>query len=642
MARRLLHHILSTESTAQSGSSNPKDAAKAAKPASKIIQQPRGKTKPSEVPEVLNLNTAKPSSRRMESPAAERDPPTAKQAPVVVNHESAELITNGLRIISEESGIASEELVDDSVLSDIGIDSLLGLMISSRFRDELAVDIDSALLLGLATIKELKHLLAPTQSGPVIGDATEIAPVPKLEGKEDYRRSNELPIASHTSDSIKNKQESSSTSYLEFDTKGASSNVNGLFMRVLQIISEETGIEVDEFADDTVFTDAGVDSLLSLMIISRLRDELDVEFSGDGELFTTCHTVGDLKTWLEPSDGIPVDQTPADNTSAHGTPANNTPADGMETDPGLANSSFTSTDSLTSKGRDETFDKDSHVSDTSSDQSYVEIPKSSITSRRATSIILQGRPWVTPKTLFLFPDGAGSATSYANLPKIHSDIAVIGLNCPYVRHPQEMTCPLDDLINRYLDEVKRRQPHGPYNFGGWSAGGILAYRATQILIQGGEEVENLVLIDSPEPKGLDRLPQRLYDHCNTIGVFGKAMPGQSTSPPAHLFAHFNATIEMLHNYNAKPLPADRLRGVLIIWATDSVMDGINLPKLPPGSDDTEGMKFLTEKRTDFTAHGWKTLFPGAIVDVKRLEGAHHFSMMVSLDLAFMLLEINTD
>ena len=290
-------------------------------------------------------------------------------------------------------------------------------------------------------------------------------------------------------------------------------------------------------------------------------------------------------------------------------------------------------------GEDGTFTNGSDTSDNSVDQNYLEIPKIPTRSRRATSIILQGRPWINSKTLFLFPDGAGSATSYANLPKIHSDMALIGLNCPYVRHPQEMTCSLDELMKSYLSEVRRRQPQGPYNFGGWSAGGILAYRATQVLIQEGEVVENLVLIDSPVPKGLDRLPKRFYDHCSSIGLFGRAMLGPSPSPPAQLFAHFDATIEVLHHYHAKPLPSGHLRKITIIWATECVMDGANFPKLYPGPDDTEGMKFLTEQRTDFTAAGWENLFPGTLVDVKRAEGAHHFSMMVSF-YPFSMLDIS--
>ena len=217
------------------------------------------------------------------------------------------------------------------------------------------------------------------------------------------------------------------------------------------------------------------------MISSRLRDELDVEIGTDGALSTTCPTVQNLRAYL-----IPAEETQTGAT--------------------LASSSSVSLNSLATNGGDEAFNTESKTSEGSVDDDYLKILKPSTPARRATSMILQGRPWMSSKTIFLFPDGAGSATSYATLPKMHPDIAIIGLNCPYVRHPEEMTCSPDELMKGYLDEVKRRQPHGPYNFGGWSAGGILAYRATQILMQEGEEVENLVLIDSPVPKGLDKLP----------------------------------------------------------------------------------------------------------------------------------------
>jgi acyl carrier protein/pimeloyl-ACP methyl ester carboxylesterase len=620
VARRLLHYILSTESVAQSGAKDLTDSLKAARPALNITQQPRQESKPSEGSQVPKLSTTKPSelaqgsrevilprmpaAPKVVSSEAKRDSPTAKQEPADVKKHSTELIAKALQIISEESGIANEELTDSSVLADVGIDSLLSLMISSRFRDELAVEIDSAAFCDLPTIKELKDFLVHAQDGPGIGNVPEVDLVPNSEDKGDHRHSNELPLASHASIPIEYKHEVQSVPSLESDSQETSSSAEGVFAQVLQIVSEETGIAVAEFPDDSVFADAGIDSLLSLMISSRLRDELGVEVGGDAALFTTCPTVRDLRTHL-------------------------TPVDVTKTGAALANSSSVSLDSLTTDSGSGTFSNDSNTSEGFVDEDYIEIAKPSTQSRRATSIILQGRPWMSSKTLFLFPDGAGSASSYANLPKIHSDMAVIGLNCPYVRHPQEMTCSLDELLKSYLDEVRRRQPHGPYNFGGWSAGGILAYRATQILIQEGEKVENLVLIDTPVPKGLDRLPQRFYDHCNSIGLFGKAMPGPSPSPPAQLFAHFDAIIDVLNSYHAKSLPPGHLRKVTIIWATECVMDGVHFPKLPPGPDDTEGMKFLTEQRTDFTAAGWEKLFPGAVIDIKRVEGAHHFSLMVS-------------
>lgn len=623
MARRLLHYILSTEST-QAGPRDLKDISKAVKPALKITQQPRDETKHSRGSELLNVSAAKltqegrealaritPVASNATPPDAKRDPSSAKQELADTNKVSAELITNALQIVSEESGIAGEELTDSSVLADVGIDSLLSLMISSRFRDELAVDIDSAVFYDLPTIKDLKIFLARTKDGSVMSNATEVGLVPSSERKEEHRGSNKPSVISHTSSPPEHKQEPQSVPHLDLDTKEASNAAEGLFTQILKVISEEAGIAVADFADDTIFADAGIDSLLSLMITSRLRDELDVEISTDEPLFNTFSTVRDLRAHF----------TSTDDTKA-----------GIV----ITFSSSISIDSLDTNGGDGILTSQSDTSDDSGDEIYLEIPKLSAQTRRATSIILQGRPWTTSKTLFLFPDGAGSATSYANLPKIHSDMAVIGLNCPYVRHPQELTCSLDELMQSYLNEVRRRQPHGPYNFGGWSAGGILAYRATQILIQECEEVENLVLIDSPVPKGLDRLPKRFYDHCISIGLFGKAMPGPSSSPPAQLFAHFDATIEVLHKYYAKPLPPGHLKRATVIWATEVVMDGIKYPKLPPGADDTEGMKFLTERRTDFTGAGWENLFPGAVVDIKRVQGAHHFSMMVSIYPYFML------
>ena len=220
--------------------------------------------------------------------------------------------------------------------------------------------------------------------------------------------------------------------------------------------------------------------------------------------------------------------------------------------------SSTSNDSSAGDIDDENFKVISETSEGSVEEEFLEITKPTVQCRRATSMILQGRPWLSSKTLFLLPDGAGSASSYANLPRMHDTLAVIGLNCPYVRHPAEMTCSLDELIKSYLNEIRRRQPNGSYNLGGWSAGGILAYRAAQMLIEEGETVESLVLIDSPVPKGLDRLPQRFYDHCESLGLFGKALPGASPLPSSQLFAHFDATIEVMHDYYAKAAAARRL------------------------------------------------------------------------------------
>lgn len=87
-------------------------------------------------------------------------------------------------------------------------------------------------------------------------------------------------------------------------------------------------------------------------------------------------------------------------------------------------------------------------------------------ARSATSVFLQGVPKKCDKTLFLFPDGSGSATSYSSVLRVDSNIAIVGLNSPYLKEPKSMTtCPVDELVEGYLTEIRRRQPEGPYHFG---------------------------------------------------------------------------------------------------------------------------------------------------------------------------------
>ncbi|KAL8795409.1 MAG: hypothetical protein Q9195_002150 [Heterodermia aff. obscurata] len=618
VARRLLHYILSTESVAQSGSGEQKLGPKPAKATGTTKVPAVLRKEPSRSPtlftkgethsESLPKKDSKlepgevaivPQSLLLETKISE---PAAGQELIHMNGQVSKVAAKALQIISEESGIANEELTDTTILADVGIDSLLSLMIASRFKDELALDFEASMFNQLDTIKELKVFLARTQGSfqnPHMKSSS-VTPAP-LESIHSSVENSPTPYSG--SQLIERKPVLADGTEL---AESAGSNHRAeVFSKVLQIISEETGISVEEVTEDTVFVDAGIDSLLSLMISGRLRDEVNLDVPIDGAVFHNCRTVKDLQAYL-------------------------LPAHDQNEESVLALSSPTSSGSLVKAGGSEMPSSGSVTSEEfSTNDDDVGKSKMAVPTRRATSIILQGRPWMSSKTLFLFPDGAGSASSYTNIPPIHSELAVVGLNCPYVRYPSEMTCSLDELLVCYLDEVRRTQPQGPYNLGGWSAGGILAYRAAQLLIQAGEAVERIVLIDSPVPKRLDKLPRRFYDHCQSIGLFGKALPSPSPLPTSQLFEHFDATIEVLHTYHAKPLPAGYIKKVTIVWATESVMDGVKFPKLPPGPDSTEGMRFLTEKRTDFTAAGWQALFPDSVVDVKRAASAHHFSMMVS-------------
>lgn len=181
--------------------------------------------------------------------------------------------------------------------------------------------------------------------------------------------------------------------------------------------------------------------------------------------------------------------------------------------------------------------------------SVTEIRASKEGLRPATSILLSGSPKSASKTLFLFPDGSGSATSYALLPGISPDVYVYGLNCLFMKTPADYTNGIDGVSAQYLAEIKRRQPCGPYYLGGWSAGGVIAYQVSYKLLEMGCRTERLFLIDSPCPIKLEPLPSSLLHLIDSIGLLGT----QST-PPEWLIPHSETSIVNLIAYTPYAAP----------------------------------------------------------------------------------------
>jgi thioesterase domain-containing protein/acyl carrier protein len=570
---------------------------------------------------------AKPDPRSAKTPSADPKPTQAFSKSAEVTEASAEgpvtaqtdvvprhHVSAALVIVSEESGIAIEELTDSSVFSDMGIDSLLSLAITSRFETELEIDMGTNVFADLQTVKHLKDFLRSAGSEQAANlaalDSSE-RKIPQVQSTSQAEVAAAVPITKPDDTQATQPSEPSQ------QAPAAKAQTRGLnFAQPLQIISDESGVAIADLTDDCIFSDMGVDSLLSLIIVSRFSEELGVDLSSEASMFADYPTVRDLKCFL-----TGLDREESDESAPISSSGSKTSLSSLEQDfSGEQQDGFVVVTPSTKKG-------------SPSDRSGGKIPsvkepkQQPAPTRAATTLIVQGRLKSARRTLFLFPDGSGSATSYTDIPAVDDDLAIIGLNCPYRLYPTEMVnCALDDLIASYVAEIRKRQPSGPYHLGGWSAGGILAYRATYQFIEEGEEVSSLVLIDSPAPKGLDRLPQSFYDHCSSIGLFGKVR-GKS-APPEWLVPHFNGTIDVLHDYWAEPLPKGLTPKTSLLWASECVLDGVKFPKLPPGPEDSQGLKFLTEKRTDFSAGGWQDLFPGDKITVVRAEGADHFSIMV--------------
>ncbi|KAG2027535.1 hypothetical protein GB937_001281 [Aspergillus fischeri] len=67
--------------------------------------------------------------------------------------------------------------------------------------------------------------------------------------------------------------------------------------KALELVAAEAAIELSELQDDVSFASLGVDSLMSLVIAEKLRQQLGITVSGS--LFLEYPTVHDLRVWLD-------------------------------------------------------------------------------------------------------------------------------------------------------------------------------------------------------------------------------------------------------------------------------------------------------------------------------------------------------
>ncbi|PYH29218.1 type I polyketide synthase [Aspergillus neoniger CBS 115656] len=442
----------------------------------------------------------------------------------------------------------------------------------------------------------------------------------------------------------------------------------GIAARVMAIIAKEAGVHPSDLGANEEFANYGIDSLLSLTICGRIQEELDVDVPSS--LFVDYPTPKDLIGFFGVEDDSSqltssLERSTEDDTSSYETVATSEHESDVSVleilrttiaqEAGVSIDELTPTTAFTDIGVDsllaltivstisETYDitlpsnilmeKENlkevgkalglEVNPKTSPQHLV-LPKPAFhpsVGPQATSILLWGKPKTARKILFLFPDGSGSATSYSALPNLGNDTAAYGLNCPWMKTPEQMTVSLEELTAKYLLEVRRRQPNGPYYLGGWSAGGICAYEAARQLAQDGQTTAKLILIDSPNPIGMENPPKRMYDFFQSIGLFGTS----GKPPPGWLIPHFNAFIRLLDAYRIQPLGASV--ETHIVYARDGICKDASCPRPERRPDDPREMLWLIENRTDFSGDGWASLLGRENLHIEVLSEVNHFSMM---------------
>jgi thioesterase domain-containing protein len=116
------------------------------------------------------------------------------------------------------------------------------------------------------------------------------------------------------------------------------------------------------------------------------------------------------------------------------------------------------------------------------------------------SVLIELKPGGS-RNFFMVHPGDGDPLFYSSLARhMTDDLAVFGIKPRSIPGVPIAHTRIEDMARFYVDEVQRKQPHGPYLLGGQCAGGVIAYEMALQLLRAGESVELLALLEAVTPQ----------------------------------------------------------------------------------------------------------------------------------------------
>ena len=518
------------------------------------------------------VKAAVPARKPVEAPAKKKAAPPTKLA---LPQRTVSVTSRVLDIIAAELGVDIGELHNSMDFADAGIDSLMALSICGRVREELDLDIKSEAFIDHPDVGAFKSFLVQYDSAP-----------------QPVQSSDESESDSASEDSSY-EGETPSTPLSPPGTPMEPSDPTSLSMIVRQVISEEMDMSIAELEGIPDLSDVGMDSLMSLSILGTLRERTGLVLSG--EFLVENPSVAAIEKALNITKPEPASKPKAKQSKPE-------PAPKPSPAPEPVKAAQPTPQLLPPPAK----------------RKKVQLP-----DRKATSILLQGNTKTATKTFWMVPDGGGAPTSYIFPEEISPNVAIWGLTSPFVKAPEEFIVGVVGIASKYIVEMKRRQPEGPYHVGGWSAGGVISYEVCQQLIAGGDKVDTLMFIDTPCPLIIEPLPGSLHRFFASIGLLGEG-DGVLEKLPPWLLPHFAASVTALSTYDARPLPEGTSPKVYTIWCEDGVCKSPEDPR--PDPYPYGHAQWLLENRTDFGPNLWDEMMPKENMTIAHMPG-NHFSMM---------------
>lgn len=434
---------------------------------------------------------------------------------------------------------------------------------------------------------------------------------------------------------------------------------------LLKLVASESGYDITDMGPSTLFSDMGVDSLMSIAILSAAKHEMNLELPAAffidhpavsdvrrnfGKVIKTANTPGTAVVDSNPQ----MDEIRSLSSSGSGGLSDNETSDTSQKaeDDTPTSALLRSLVSYSSSKEDTTNLRveEDRTLPAESEPVASQGPLQADSAEYSSHIVLiRGRASSKETPLFLITDGAGSATAYIHLPALSTGNRLYALESPFLHAPGEYTCSVEEVCRMYCASIRKTQPQGPYILGGWSAGAVYAYEVARQLLKQNERILGLILIDMhvprPMPDALEPTVDLIESACLFTGIDRK---GQSQAPASQkLKQHLLSTVKALVHY--KPTPMDthrRPNHSFMIWANKGLSESErgdlfdvrvgssfapqSVDETSPGNnmeDPETGLKsWFYAKRSAFGPNGWDKLVGD--LECRVIDGADHFSMVV--------------
>ena len=487
-----------------------------------------------------------------------------------------------LELVTSKTGLSPEDLPPSASFADLGIDSLMSLVILADFKRVTGVELPAGMFTKFPTVSSLRQELNS------IVLKSDLAPNATTQRQRALKKA---PVTE----------------------------------RFLGIVGEQLGTDLGDMRPDTEFASLGVDSMLAIKILSVVEAETGQTLPA--EFFTSNSTVGEARVELaRVSESDDVESTQVNTDAERPSLAESVSVQSLEY---TSSSSPGVSDCYDASRQNTTEAHDAGASRVFEMSTLMPRPKQDIVSR---AVLIQGRPRSHENPMFLLPDGTGSAASYIYLSPLPRGRRMYALESPFLDNPNDFTLTTQDLAKVFVSAIRKVQPNGPYMLGGWSAGCASALEVAYQLTQDGAKIDLLLLIDLRVPRALSKEVEITPELVAKTGIFGLVdLQNMDETAAENQKWHVTKAITALVNYEGRPFPIEkRPRSTHVVWATQGVNESMNraehnptvsgwvymaplgdeekpLDQMAPDDFMDDLKKWFYAARCDFGPNGWERL-----------------------------------